>query len=384
MFEYQKYNRYFAKVTGKMEHLCAQELLALGAESVHVGYRGVSFTAKKDILYSINYQSRLATRILAPLLTFSCHSTKYLKKTAEKIPWDTFLTLDTKFAITATVTQSAIRHSKYAALCLKDSIVDYFWKKYDKRPDIDVKHPDILFNLHIDRNKAVISLDTSGDSLHKRGYRSTTGVAPLQETLAAALINLSNWNVSQPLWDCMCGSGTILCEALMKYCNIPAQYLRKKFGFYFLPDFDHDIWHQVRDTCIRRIKPLTRGIIEGSDISSRAISMAQENLSKLPYNENVILSSSDFQKRSEYPRGIIICNPPYGIRLGDKKKVQELYTKLGNFLKKKCCGTSAYIYLGDPSMKKFLKLKPSKSIPLVNGALNGTLLKIDSYRIKFR
>lgn len=384
MLEYQKNNRFFAQVTGKMESLCEQELRELGAEKNKVAYRGIYFTADKAALYRINYMSRLVTRVLAPLLTFSCDSAHYLTKTAASVKWDEIFSLDKTFAITATVSNSSITHSLYASQCLKDGIVDYFTAKYGKRPNVNRKNPDIRFNLHIERNKAVISLDTSGESLHKRGYRQSSVEAPMQETLAAALVRLSGWNGESPLWDCMCGSGTILCEALMHYCRIPAQYLRRDFGFYLLPDFDRNVWERVREECNKNIRTMPRDLLRGSDKSRKAIEVTMENMRRLPSHEAVELSCMPFQKVSSYEQGIIVSNPPYGIRQGDKEEVKVLYKELGDFLKKKCCGTSAYLYIGDTSLRKYIGLKPSQKIPLVNGALMGELLRIDSYRITFR
>jgi putative N6-adenine-specific DNA methylase len=384
MFEYQKYNRYFAQVAGKMEQFCEQELAQLGAENTRVTYRGVYFTADKATLYRINYMSRLTTRVLAPLLTFSCHSARYLKKTAANIAWEEILSLSRTFAITASVSNSGIKHSLYAALCLKDGIADYFTAACGKRPDVDTENPDIRFNLHIERNKAVVSLDISGDSLHKRSYRLSAGEAPMQETLAAALVRLSRWSGDRPLWDCMCGSGTILCEALMHYCKIPAQYLRRNFGFFHMPGYDPDIWEKVKSECVKDMRPLPGGLIRGSDKSEKAVEIASKNLGRLPYHEAVDLTCAPFQETSSYEQGLVICNPPYGIRLGKRKEVETLYRELGNFLKKKCNGTSAYIYIGDTSLWKFIGLKPSQRIPLANGPLQGELLRIDSYKIPFR
>jgi putative N6-adenine-specific DNA methylase len=231
MFDYQKNSRYFAQVPGKMEELCKEELVEFNAEKIEPVYRGIYFTTDLDTLYKINYSSRLITRILAPLVSFPCKSTNELIKASLKIKWESFLSLSKTFAITASIADSNITHSKYASLCLKDSIADYFRDKYGKRPDVDIKNPDVRFNLRIDKNRAVISIDTSGESLHKRGYRLAKVDAPMQEILAAAIIKLSGWNGDKLMWDCMCGSGTILCEALMHYCNIPAQFLRKNFGF---------------------------------------------------------------------------------------------------------------------------------------------------------
>jgi putative N6-adenine-specific DNA methylase len=177
----------------------------------------------------------------------------------------------------------------------------------------------------------------------------------------------------------MCGSGTILCEALMHYCRIPAQYLRTNFGFYYLPDFDKNIWLKLKQEVVRNIRPLPKGLIKGSDISQRIIVTARENLSHLPFSENVELSGQPFQHISKFENGTLITNPPYGIRLGKIEDVQILYKELGDFIKTNCKGTTAFIYTGDPSLRKHIGLRTSKRIPLVNGKLEGVLVQIDSY-----
>ena len=379
MFEYQKDNRYFAQVTGMMEELCEQELIELGAINTKTAYRGVYFEADATTLYKINYTSRLLSRVLAPLITFYCDNQNVLIKSAENIPWEELFSVNKTFAISASVSNSKITNSLYASLCLKDGIADYFRAKYGKRPDVDKGNPDIRFNLHIEKDRAVISLDTSGESLHKRGYRLLAGEAPMQETLAAAIIRISKWSGDRPLLDCMCGSGTITAEALMHYCRIPAQKLRRNFGFYNLPEFDKKAWEDLKERYDKEIRPLPEGIIFGSDRSSEAIKVARANLSRLPFYESVNLSGKSFQQIKQFENGTLITNPPYGIRLGKMTEVQELYKELGDFIKQKCTGTSAFIYTGEPTLRKYIGLKTTKRIPLANGKLEGVLLQIDSY-----
>jgi putative N6-adenine-specific DNA methylase len=177
----------------------------------------------------------------------------------------------------------------------------------------------------------------------------------------------------------MCGSGTILCEALMHYCRIPAQKLRKKFGFFHLPDFNKSIWEKFKDEADSKIRSLPKGILSGSDKSQITVNIAKENLSRLPYSESVTLSAHPFQHIKHFENGVLITNPPYGIRLGERDEVEKLYNEFGDFLKTKCKGTSAFIYTGDPSLRKHIGLKTSRRIPLVNGKLEGVLLQIDSY-----
>jgi len=380
MYEYRKENKFFAQVPGMMESLCEDELKELGAKNIKVAYRGVYFEADHASLYRINYTSRLVSRVLAPVITFHCQNTNVLIKTAEKIRWEEFFTVDKTFAISASVAKSSITNSLYASQCLKDGIADYFRKVSNGiRPDVNTVNPDVRINLHIEKDEAVISLDTSGESLHKRGYRLLAGEAPMQETLAAAIIRISKWDGQNPLWDCMCGSGTIICEALMHYCRMPAQYLRKNFGFFYMPDFDRKIWEEIKKECDKNVRPLPKGLISGSDKSQRAIDVAKNNLSRLQFSDAVDLSCHPFQHVKNFENGTLITNPPYGIRMGEFEDVQKLYTELGDFIKQKCKGTTAFIYTGDPVLRKSIGLKTSKRVPLVNGKLEGVLVQIDSY-----
>jgi len=379
MYDYQKNNIYFAQVPGMMEELCEQELIELGAKNTKLSYRGIYFEADKESLYRINYTARTISRVLAPLKSFYCNNANAIMKTAEQIEWDKIFSLNQTFSITSSVSKSTINNSLYASQVLKDGIADYFRSKFDKRPDVNTVNPDVRFNLFIEKDKAILSLDTSGESLHKRGYRLLAGEAPMQETLAAAIIRLSKWDGEKPLLDCMCGSGTILCEALMQYCKIPAQKLRKNFGFFYLPDYDEQIWIKLKEECDKAIRPLPKGLISGSDKSQITINIAKENLSRLPFSDSVKLSVSPFQQIKQFENGVLITNPPYGIRLGIKKDVEVLYKELGDFLKTKCKGTSAFIYTGDTELRKQIGLKTSRRIPLVNGKLEGVLLQIDSY-----
>lgn len=379
MYLYQKENKYFAAVTGQTEEFCKEELIELGATNIEIAYRGLYFEATQEVIYKINYSSRLITRVLAPLVSFYCMDGEKIKQEAASIQWDDFLDIKKTFAITASVSNSKINHSLYASQCLKDGIVDYLRVKYGRRPNVDTESPDVRFNIHIEKNKAVISLDTSGESLHKRGYRLLAGEAPMQETVAAAIVRLTGWNGETPLWDCMCGSGTIICEALMHYCKIPAQYLRKKFGFMNLPDYNDSLWKKIKEHFDKEIRPLPPGLIYGSDRSQKVLEVAIENLKRIPHSANVKLECKSFQKSDDFNNGTLITNPPYGIRLGNRGETEILYKEIGDFLKQKCKGTTAFIYTGDPSLRKHIGLRTSRRIPLVNGNLEGVLVRIDSY-----
>jgi putative N6-adenine-specific DNA methylase len=379
MFTYQKSNIYFAQIAEGLEQIGAEEITALGATQVATVYRGISFTADKSTLYRINYRSRFCQRIMAPLITFDCHSTKYLYQTAVRLPWQELLSIEQTFAIFANVAHSKIRHSRYAALCLKDAIVDSFRERTQQRPNVDTLAPDVVFNLHIDRNHATVSLDTSGSSLHKRGYRQESIEAPMQETLAAAIIGFSGWDGTRPLLDPMCGSGTLLCEALMHICKIPAGYLRKRFGFESLPDFDPSIWQEEKTKGDREITPLGEKIIVGSDASDRSIRAAKNNSQLLPHGSTIQLERRSFQEIGQAEDMTMVCNPPYGIRSGRETDVPALMDQFGSFLKHRCRGSEAYLYFGDRELLKHIGLRPSWKKPLKNGGLDGVLAKYEMY-----
>jgi putative N6-adenine-specific DNA methylase len=378
-FVYQKNNSYFAQVAENVESLAERELAALGATQVNPVYRGVYFTATHEALYRIIYQTRLCTRVLAPLLHFDCHSTKYLYKTARSIPWVELFDREQTFVITATVSDSKITHSQYASLCLKDAIVDQFQEKFGGRPNVDKRNPDLVFNLHIHKNTAVISLDASGSSLHRRGYRQEAVEAPMQESLAAAILDLTQWDGERRLIDPMCGSGTLLCEALMRYCRIPAAYLRERFGFMRMPDFAPEAWQRVKNEADSRIRDLPDGLITGSDAGKLAVRAARINLGQLPNGKEVVVRTSRFQELEPISNAVIVANPPYGVRLGAQAEAAALVGELGSFLKHKCTGSTAYLYFGDRELVKKIGLKPAWKKPLSNGGLDGVLAKYEMY-----
>jgi len=379
MFEYQKTDRFFAQIAEETEDLAVAELKEFGIKKVRQIYHGAWFKTDLEHIYRINYYSRLITRILAPLLTFDCHSTKYLQITASKIEWEKLLSPKDTFAIFSTVSNSNIKHSQYASLVLKDTIADYFREKTGIRPSIDKENPDVWINLHIERNKAQISLDTSGGSLHKRGYRSRSVKAPMQETLAATIIRHSGWDGKTPLLDPMCGSGTLLAEALLHYSKIPSTFRRKKFGFENLPDFDKEKWQKIKNDGERLQRDLPENLISGSDIDKDAVSATQTNLSSIPQGRKIKIKQADFCKLHGIENGTIICNPPYGIRMGNSEQMEKLYQDFGDFLKQKCKGTTAWIYCGNRKLIGSIGLKTSAKIPLKNGGLDGRLVKIEVY-----
>jgi len=379
MYEYQQKDRYFAQIAEGIKELGGQELSELGAQDISPAYGGVYFNAGKEALYRINYSARLASRVLAPLVSFRCRTKDQLYKTAKEINWKNFISPENTFAVFGNVSNSRINNSHYAALCAKDGVADSFREAGGKRPDVDSMAPDIWLNVFIQNDWAVISLDTSGGSLHRRGYRKDSVAAPMQETVAAAIIRYTEWNGSVPLHDPMCGSGTLLCEALMYYCNIPSGFFRKRFGFEFLPDYDRSLWKKVKKERDREIRELPKGHISGSDSSLEAVKIARTNIRNLPYGENIALEAADFQESRGLQHGVIITNPPYGIRMGKQADLDQLYRSLGDFLKQKCKGSYAYIFFGEREFIKKIGLKPAWKKPLKTGGLDGRLVKYELF-----
>ena len=379
MYAYQKTNRYFCQTAEGLEELAAAELEELGATEVNPVFRGLFFSAEPAELYGIVYRARLASRLLAPLISFDCHSPKYLHKTAGSLDWSDFMNLDTTFAVSAGVAESAINHSQYAALCLKDAIVDQFRDRTGERPSVDVRNPEVQFHLYIHKNVATIYLDLGSGSLHRRGYRVETVEAPMQELLAAAIVRLSEWDGERCIYDPMCGSGTILCEALMSHCRIPAGYLRQRFGFERLPDFDPKVWRAVKQAADSAIRPLQKGLIAGSDIDPQAIAATKTNLKRLPGGENVELKACGFQQLPGLNDCTIATNPPYGLRLGHQDQIGAFITEFGDFMKQRCKGSTAYVYLGKRELLKQVGLRSKWKKPLMNGQLDGRLARFDLY-----
>lgn len=378
MFSFQEDKTFFAVVAGGLEDDGLKELAALGATNLKRAYRGVYFSGDLKTLYKVNYQSRLLTRVLAPLAKFKAFTPEELTLKLKAIPWEMLLSPKQTFAVFSTSANSKINHSQYAGLLLKDAICDRLRDLFNDRPSIDKENPDLWFNLHIERDFVTVSLDTSGGSLHKRGYRQKTVAAPMQETVAAAFIQFADWDFSRPLHDFMCGSGTLLAEALMLYCRIPAQYLRQKFGFKFLPGYSERVWQNIKKDADAAIRPLTRGLISGSDINNGNLEIARGNLALLPSGENVDLTNKDYKTlRFDKPM-FLIANPPYGIRLGGKADALKIYEEIGPWAKQ-MYGSALNIYACDQEAEKKLALKPDKRKNMVNGAIEGKVLSYSIY-----
>jgi len=312
-------------------------------------------------------------------VNFACPDTDTLYREARALRWHDLFVRGRSFAVFANVSDSAIRHSQFAALRLKDAVVDYFRETTGHRPNVDVEKPDIGLNLYIRKNQAVISLDLSGGPLYKRGYREESVAAPMQETVAAALIRLSGWDGSIPLYDPMCGSGTLLCEALMSRCRIPAGIFRRRFGFEVLPDFDAAAWKAVKADAQGGIREIDSGLIAGSDRDEKAVDAARTNLMGIHHGSRVVVNHTDFNEIESLEGHLILTNPPYGIRLDKGRDMGPFYKELGTFLKRRCQGASAFVYFGDRRYTKSMGLRAAWKRPLAAGGLDGRLVRYDLY-----
>ena len=379
VYNYEKDSIFFAQVSESVKDLAVEELKELGATNVIPEYMGIKFKANQETLYKTVYLSRLISRILAPLKIFDCPDSSAIYKNAKEIKWLDFISKKKTFAIVSNVSDSEVTHSQYAGLRVKDAIADYFRDMTGKRPNVDKDDPDFLVNLHIRKDVATISVDVSGGALHKRGYREKTILAPMQEIIAAAIIKMSGFDGSSSLYDPMCGSGTLLCEALMLSSNIPSGIFRQKFGFKMLPDFNETLWEKVKKEADSKIKKTKEGIIAGSDISIDAVNATKTNLMGIHYGGNVTVLEQRFEEIESLNNTTIVINPPYGIRLSKGEDLESFYKAIGDFLKQKCKGSNAYIYFGEPKYIKDLGLKPAWKKPLKLGQLDGRLVKYELF-----
>jgi len=377
---YQQNNQFFAQVAGGLEELGAKELKELGATRINIINRGMDFCADRETLYRINYRSRLLTRVLAPIMKFSAPDPETLYLNVKRFDWTHIISVDQTFAVMANVSNSRIDHSQFAALKVKDSVVDMFRKRFrGTRPSIDTKDPDLWIALHIHDDEATLSIDCSGGSLHKRGYRQQAVDAPIMETLAAAILEIAGWDGKTPIYDPMCGSGTLLSEAWLKAGNIPPGTLRKKFGFMNLPDYDRRLWVKVKFEEDNKICMVRGGLIRGSDIDPKAVAMTRRNNARIPGGDELRVKTSDFRDLPDMAGRLIVCNPPYGIRMMKDEDMAAFCRDFGDFLKQKCKGSQAFVYFGDRELVKSVGLKASMKMPLRNGGLDGRLVWYELY-----
>ena len=377
MEENIKQNQLLAKTLFGLEQVLADELKAIGAEDIEILKRAVSFTGDKEIMYRSNYCCRTALRVLKPIAKFSVNSAEQLYDNVKRINWPQYLDLNGTFAIDETVGSSVFSHTKFVALKAKDAIADRFRMKFGRRPSVDVRNPDLRINIHIYKDDCTISLDSSGDPLYKRGYRVLTDKAPINEILAAGMILLSGWEKDCNFIDPMCGSGTILIEAAMFANNIPPGVFRN-FGFEKWNDFDKKLWDNIVQDELSKKCDFNFEIV-GSDRSYKAVEIARQNLKEANLQNHITLFHNSIEKQiPPKAKGIMIMNPPYGERMEVNNQI-ELYTKIGDSLKKNYAGYSAWLISSDFTALKHIGLRPSRKIALYNGQLECRYLRFDIY-----
>ena len=370
--------QYIAKTFAGLENVLAKELSDLGAKEIKTLRRGVQFTGDKKLLYETNYLCRTALRIIKPIATFKALNEEQLYNEIGKTDWSEYMGLHNTFSIDGITSYSNITHSKYLALKTKDAIVDQFREKFGKRPNVDTDNPDLSINVRIFKNECTVSLDSSGESLHKRGYRIATGPAPLNEVLAAGLIQLSGWKADTNLIDPMCGSGTIPIEAALFACNIPAGFFREDYALKKWKDFDAELWEKVKNQAIENKKEF-KYEIWGSDWSGRILSTAKENVASAGLENEIILRTSFFDDVEPLKDGgFIITNPPYGERI-KTHDIKNLYKGIGDSLKQKYSGFTAWVLSGNMEALKFVGLRPSRNIIVFNGPLECRFAKFEIY-----
>ena len=369
--------KFVAKTYAGLEEILKEELIAMGASNCQVGTRAVEFEGDLAMMYRANYFCRYALRILWQVHEFTFRDNKQFYEQIFKFPAEKLMDASNTLAFSVTMSGTMFRTPLFAAQLAKDAVCDRFRDKFDQRPSVDKENPDVQFHLHIYNNHAALFLDSSGESLHKRGYRVSTHPAQISEVVAAAMVKLSGWQADCDLIDPMCGSGTILIEAAMQALHIPAGFFRDHYGFERWKNFDRKLWHRITDEAdILDDVPVN---FYGSDISARFLGMAEANVKAARLSDFIHL----FRKamRDTQPKrvpSVLIFNPPYGERL-DMEEIEEFYTEIGDTLKQKYAGCTAHIISSNMQAIKHIGLHPSKKTTLYNGALECKFLRYDLY-----
>jgi putative N6-adenine-specific DNA methylase len=362
-----------------LENVLAEELKNLGAKDVQEAIRSVTFKGDEGFMYKANIALRTAIRILKPIKVTKIYDEEDLYDTVKKIKWEKYLDINGTFAIGAVSNSKNLpNHSHYIALKSKDAIADYFVDNFGKRPDVDVAYPDLKIHIHINKDLLTISLDSSGDSLHKRGYRTATNIAPINEVLAAGMILLSGYRGEENFIDPMCGSGTILIEAAMIANNIPANINRKRFGFESWKDYDEELYFTIQDSLLKKIRS-SHFKIMGFDKAPSAIVKANANIKEANLDEFIGVHHVNFfnSTKEVFGKTTILFNPPYGERLN--VDTQEFYKKIGDTLKHNYPDSTAWFITSDIQALKHVGLRTSKRIDLRNGDLDCKFVRYDLY-----
>ena len=368
-----------AKTLYGFEDLLAKELIQLGAMEVKKGVRSVSFSGDKGFMYKANLGLRTAVKILKPIHHFRVKNETDLYDKVKAMPWENYLSPNGTLAVNATLHSQLFNHSKYVALKTKDAIVDRFRDQTGSRPNVDLRFPDLKINIHIDRNLCTVSLDSSGESLHKRGYKTATNIAPINEVLAAGLIMLSGWDGQTSFIDPMCGSGTILIEAAMIACNIPPNLMRKEFAFERWQDWDVDLFETIEASLLKKTRDFHHKIM-GYDKSPAAVRKAIENVKNARLEDFITIKHEDFFKTQRPGTDTLhlLFNPPYGERL-ENLNVSEFYANIGTTLKHGYPNTNAWLITSNMEALKHVGLRPSRKIKVFNAKLEAKLLKYVMY-----
>lgn len=376
-----------AKTFFGFEEVLAEELNKLGAQRVEKGTRMVSFYGDKGFMYKANLALRTALKILKPIKTFKVYNETSLYNGVKSIDWSEYITNHQSFVIDGTVFSDQFNHSQFVALKSKDAIVDQFKEETGNRPNIDKDYPDLRINIHIQQDLCTVSLDSSGASLHHRGYRTATNIAPINEVLAAGILLLSGWKGQSHFIDPMCGSGTFLVEAAMIACNIPPNINRKEFAFEKWRDWDNELFEKVEDSLLNKITEFHYDII-GYDKAPSAVAKAKDNARNSNLDEYISIEHKNFFESEKVTQGPLhmVFNPPYGERLDIN--LERFYREIGDTLKQGYPGTQAWFITGNLEALKYVGLKPSRKIKLFNGKLESRLVRYDMYegskRAKFQ
>ncbi|GAA4327095.1 THUMP domain-containing protein [Pontixanthobacter gangjinensis] len=370
--------RMIAKTLYGFESILAKELLDLGAMEIKEGNRMVSFVGDKGFMYKANLCLRTAIKILKPYESFRANSEEELYDNIKKLPWEKFLDVKGSLAIDSAVHSDIFTHSQYVALKAKDAIVDRFREKFGERPDVDLDFPDLRINIHIEKNFCNVSFDSSGDSLHKRGYRSATNIAPINEVLAAGMLLMSGWDGQCDFLDPMCGSGTIPIEAAMIASNIPPNLNRKEFAFEKWSDWDEDLYEKIEESALKKVRDF-HFKIKGYDKAPSAVMKAKENVKNANLSDFIEIQQKSFFESEKENEGYLhmLFNPPYGERL--EIDIEEFYGRIGDTLKQNYPGTHAWFIATNFDAIKSVGLRASRKIKLYNGPLEGRLLKYVLY-----
>lgn len=376
-----------AKTFFGFEEILEKELFQLGAQNVVKGTRSVSFQGDKGFMYKANLALRTALKILKPILTFKAYNEQTLYDGIQKVDWSDYLKVQQSFVVETTLYSDQFTHSQFVAQKVKDAIVDQFKRNTGERPSIDKDFPDLRIHIHIDRDFCTLSLDTSGVSLHQRGYKTATNIAPINEVLAAGMLILSGWDGNAHFLDPMCGSGTIVAEAAMIACNIPANINRKEFAFERWPDWDSELFDKVLESLLKKTREFHYSIV-GCDKAPSAVEKAKDNIKNANLDDYVTIKQADFfqsEKEVEGPLHMIF-NPPYGERLNIE--MERFYREIGDTMKQNYPGTNAWFITANLEALKFVGLRPSRKIKLFNGKLEARLVKYEMYagskRTKFQ